>query len=1186
MPEENQSISTTSASSNKITVASSTNYVGKTIQNRYKVEVKLGQGAMAEVYGATDLKRNSKVALKFMLEQFAEDPEFERRFRKEAAALQKLQHPNIVRFYELGREGVQLFMVMDWIEGIALQKHLYIQTHEQPENGLSFSEAVTILKEVGSGLQYAHASGILHRDVKPGNVMLSKDGKVHLADFGISKATDSATVTLSGIGTPAYMSPEQCAQMELDSRSDVYALGIMAYEMFAGKRPFRGDFTDESETSAGSRLERVRRQQLAEDPAPPSSINADIPVELDTVLLKCLAKKPDDRYESCDAFIHALNQALPDTRDIRSWTEYEYENVNALDVKPAPEPKRRKPWLMPLVILVIAIAGWFGLRVRNAQLQAQFEAFVEQAELLSNASDYAGAITAYDEALLMDPQNTTLLNQRGVAKRNAGDFDGALVDHESVLTLEPQNTQALYNTGLAQIELEEYDSAIASFDAVVELDPTSSDALASRADAYYASGNVDAALADYDAALNVAPDDTSVLASRATVKLATGDYAEATEDIESALALDPNNAQLWRAAGDAKQNVGEYDAAIAAYNRALELEPNVIDALYNRGTALFETGDYASALADYAAVIAMDPAFGNVLQNHGHANFALGNNAAALADYLKVLETTPNEPTVLVNTCTATVNLQDYEYAAERCSTAIAEVEASAPAWAGRCEARYWNSYWNPTEEMLADCDQAISLDTTYAPAYASRCTIKLALHDREGALEDCERAVVLEATNATAWAGLCQLEPLEDTETIGLNEDETACEKALLAAPDSLYALYAQGIQHFRQENYDAAITSFTDVIELDENFLLAWVNRGYVKRWGNEDYEGAVADYNRALELQPEYIDALMARANIYRYELDDSAGAMSDYTKVLQIDSEHLRALVARAGLKNYPLEDYEGAIEDATLAIEIDSTYTAAWAERGSAKRRSDDYEGALADFDMAIELEPERSYYWSSRAQLKNHDLEDYEGALADYDMAIQLDPDNAYYDLVNRGAIKQYELSDPDLEGALADYDAAVANRPDEDHAYTWRASVLRSMGQYEEALASYDTAVQLNPSNAWNFYVRGRFKYFNLDDVDGALSDLSAAIELEPNNSGWYVDRGVIYLNKLNNPEKAIEEYTKAIDLDLSNVTAYFYRAQAHDFLGNHALAVEDLQEALRVDPNFDRAQLELERIQASLSG
>ncbi len=258
---------------------------------------------MAEVYKAWDAWRNYHVAIKVMREDLAEDFEFLELFRREASALKALSHINIVRFYSFEREGRLAFIVMDFVEGSSLRGRIF-DAEGQP---LTLDDFASVMRQVCAALHYAHGENVLHRDIKPGNIMIRPNGQVLIADFGIAKAADAATATTVMPGTPAYMSPEQCRSELLDERTDVYSLGIMAYEMLAGRRPFRGQST---ESGSGSTRERIRWEQINLPPPPLRQFNPAISVELEKMVLKALAKERDARWRTPLAFWQALQGTL------------------------------------------------------------------------------------------------------------------------------------------------------------------------------------------------------------------------------------------------------------------------------------------------------------------------------------------------------------------------------------------------------------------------------------------------------------------------------------------------------------------------------------------------------------------------------------------------------------------------------------------------------------------------------------------------------------------------------------------------------------------------------------------------------------------------------------------------------------------------------------------------------------
>jgi serine/threonine protein kinase len=250
---------------------------------RYEVGRLLGAGGMAEVYEGHDRLLARRVAIKVLLAQYAHDPAFLARFRREAQAAASLSHPNIVAVFDTGAEDDTWFIVMEYVAGRTLKDVI------RTEGALYWARAAEIAEDIASALSAAHARGVVHRDVKPGNVMLTTDGKVKVMDFGIARASavPSITQTAAVVGTAQYIAPEQAQGLEVDARSDVYALGVCLYEMLTGQVPFTGP------TPVAIAYRHVR-----EDPTPPRMLNPDVPASLERVTLKAMAKRPEDRYQT------------------------------------------------------------------------------------------------------------------------------------------------------------------------------------------------------------------------------------------------------------------------------------------------------------------------------------------------------------------------------------------------------------------------------------------------------------------------------------------------------------------------------------------------------------------------------------------------------------------------------------------------------------------------------------------------------------------------------------------------------------------------------------------------------------------------------------------------------------------------------------------------------------------------
>jgi beta-lactam-binding protein with PASTA domain/predicted Ser/Thr protein kinase len=336
---------------------------------RYRVVRKLGSGGMADVYLAEDEELGRRVAIKILNERHANDEQFVERFRREAKNAAGLSHPNIVSIYDRGEAEGTYYIAMEYLDGRSLKE---LVTARGP---LPIGDAIAFTREVLSALRFAHRKGVVHRDIKPHNVMADADGRLKVTDFGIARAGASQmTEAGSIIGTAQYLSPEQARGAAVDQRSDLYSVGIVLYELLTGTVPFNGETPVE-----------IAMRHLSDTPQPPSIKRAEIPPDLDMIVLRALAKNPDDRFQTAaemDAELERVAQGAGVTTETADAATAVLSGT-ALSTAPtaitpprrpptrerpsyryAEPPARRRPfwpWLLALLLVVLAgVAGWFA----------------------------------------------------------------------------------------------------------------------------------------------------------------------------------------------------------------------------------------------------------------------------------------------------------------------------------------------------------------------------------------------------------------------------------------------------------------------------------------------------------------------------------------------------------------------------------------------------------------------------------------------------------------------------------------------------------------------------------------------------------------------------------------------------------------------------------------------------------
>ncbi len=396
---------------------------------RYVLLKELGHGGMGGVYVGFDPDSVDLVAIKTLFEAYASDPLYVKRFEREVDILSRLDHPNIVRYLDHGREGKLHFMVIEFIRGRDISSVL------REQKRFSVSETLRIIKAVASALQHAHGKGIVHRDIKPSNIMLTQEGRIpKLLDFGVAHAEDSSTLTATGdiVGTFMYASPEQNQGREVDERADLYALGLLFYEMLTGMRALKGN-----------NLQEVVKLQIMGGIAPPSQLVVGIPMELESIIMKLLAFEPEQRYQSAESLLFDLDifEKNPESLRYTHRSIYDYPELVELYKKAVSALRRGE-----LERAQEIAAGLCAKAPKAAELYALLGDVLAKRNFLYNA------VNEYRKAVSYAPENADYHLRLAATYEQLGMTGQAKKTYEKVLSLDPKCAAAAQKVQLLSNE--------------------------------------------------------------------------------------------------------------------------------------------------------------------------------------------------------------------------------------------------------------------------------------------------------------------------------------------------------------------------------------------------------------------------------------------------------------------------------------------------------------------------------------------------------------------------------------------------------------------------------------------------------------------------------------------------------------------------------------------------------------
>jgi tetratricopeptide (TPR) repeat protein len=783
---------------------------------------------MGIVYRARKAGSQDDVAVKVLLAGGRASERQRRRFLREAEALGKLSHPNLLPVLDAGEEGEQLYLVLPWAPGESLQQRL------DRSGPLPVPEALQVVAQMCAAVSHAHAQGVLHRDLKPANVLLDAAGTPLLTDFGLAGDVDPSLsrsrLTQEGqfMGTPGYWAPEQASGDLglLGPATDVYGLGALLYALLTGGPP-GGD----------TLVAALDPQQLV----PASSLNPDVPGWLDRALARALQPRPADRYPGSDAFARALVAGASRGRPwgpavavvtillvlvvgkllvaagVRLLAAGRPARPTAVDSSAPPAPPATPiPGATPAATVVSAEvsppplapdphpgrvhfergvalgreAAWEdavaaydeALRLEPRLAEAHFN----RAHALGMLGDAAGAAAGYTELLRLQPAHPRALNNRGLELGRAGDWPAALKDFDAAIQVDPDYARAHDSRGVAWASLEEWALAEEAYTRALTLDPTLAGVHERRARARASLGRLNEAIEDYTAHLRLEPDDARGYAARGRLHGRLESWRGQIDDLKRAILLEPSHAAHHVNLGSSHVKVEEWDAALASYTRALELQPDFADAYLNRARVRQLGDDVEGALADYAAGLRLRPSDAYARSTLGDLRADTQDPEGALLDYTLAIElgTLSAARLAQVHASRGDMHrllgrrdetLSDYARAVELDPTLVEPLYFIANDQLTRGQ----------LEPALAGFSRVLELDPDNASAWSNRAHTKNALGDHEGALSDASQAIALPkrlpeafATRGEAYQALGRLEEaIEDYE------------RALELAPDASWA-------------------------------------------------------------------------------------------------------------------------------------------------------------------------------------------------------------------------------------------------------------------------------------------------------------------------------------------------------------------------------------------------------------
>ncbi len=1105
---------------------------------KYEILGEIARGGMGIVYKVRPIGFDRVLAMKVILSGVSADDEERKRFVREAEVISRLRHPNVITVHDVGSVGEQYYYTMDFIEG----KTLDVLVKE----GLPTRRALEIIRDVSDAMAHAHAKGVIHRDLKPRNIIVDERGVPMVMDFGLAKSFDRGTkLTRSGatLGTPAYMSPEQAGGdlTMVDQRTDVYALGSILYELLAGRPPYTGDTAME-----------VLVQLMSTDARPLKELVPTLHRDIETICMRAVEKDLSRRYKTAGELRDDLDRYL--------------KGDSILARPPGPATllfrkvkKHRASFSVAMVLLVCGAAFlvWRGVeRKRSEAREAKDAAKAEvvRAEALLSQGDLREAEAACDRALALDAGNAGALIARSRVHRAEGRLDLADEDARAAGQAAPDSAAAAEEQGNVALARGEAVRALAMYDQAVSLDgrnaaqvgrnaaqvgrnaaPTGRDAArVGRARALLAAGRAEEARKASEEALahNPAPE---FQAAAAVVKgkalEALGDRAGAHTCYAAGANASPRHADALLADGELFLAERNYDAAIDAFSLAIRIDWDLAVAYLGRGRAYYKKLQFDDAVQDLNDALARSRGDAPALVLLGQVYQYKGNATQAAKFFDEAVRVAPDDPAALAARGRALVRAgrrdeaeTDLRHAVEVAPNDVTALNALGALLVARSD-------WNSAREVFA---RAVEIDGTHAESIGNVAWCEHRLEDREHAKADFERS-----------RQFASMKGHEARDYIDLGDRllSDARKKPVVKA------------------YYAPALDAYAFAAGLNPRLAEAHVRRAEI-HFLFGDFEEAKAEYEQALQADPYYIPAFLGRASLWRDHMKPPSPerAMGDVLAVLSFAPTDAGALTLRAELL-CDTEKWEEALDLAERVLASTPRYPRAERVRTLCLVKLGRAEAGT---------EPPPLMTAGNRAKAMDHQTlgetcyneQRFADALLAFTRAIEEDPSysRAYY---GRAAAR-YGLWQ--FAEAIMDYGRAIELEPRLEMKYlsTFPKVKPLAMSGWAKIRPQIDAKVPIEQPEAGVHLAYG-FLALELDEIALARPHIERAIAIRPDFALGHSAMGLLLLRE-GKLEEAAKELERCIATDPRLISGYLFLAEVHALAGRRDQAMAQLHTAVNL--------------------